>query len=155
MRNGFLACSESQNGRAGSFLVTLDVNVTHSWCIVFATVGDHPYQTLHQILTNSLDVVQCALVPALSNGLQIWFFTPTNSILHRLFQDPKQPIATWTEIWWRRWVRSSRNMFLPKFFSDLCTILFTSNYPCGLKNVANPCAWQFVLFYCGDLGAPY
>jgi hypothetical protein len=50
-------------------------------------------------MENSLDVLECQFIPALSDGGQNFFFILKNPPLYLLFQDPKSPKVTRVEVW--------------------------------------------------------
>jgi hypothetical protein len=50
-------------------------------------------------MENSLDVLECELIPALGDRGQNLFFTLKNSLLHLLLQYPKSPKVTMAEVW--------------------------------------------------------
>jgi hypothetical protein len=112
----------------------------------------HPYSAFHRIMENSLDILECELIPALRDSGQNLFFTLKNSLLHLLLQDSKWPKVTRAEVWWIRWVRA-RAMCLSSSFSVIFAWLWHLELSMWTEKLGRPLRLTICLFWLYRLGS--
>jgi hypothetical protein len=85
---------------------------------VLSPVLNDPFKSVHSIMKDALDLIECEVIPGHLNCLFNFIMRMKLSIRQDSFQHPEEPKVAWAQVWRIGWVRKSCNVMLVEFWHD-------------------------------------